>query len=121
MLPGGEIFLNVAPMFHIWGLAYATWVPIFAQSTLVMVPRYDPDKVVQALAAYKVTIFGGGPAPIYMGLLASPLFDDADLSSLIIASRAVRRVPRICTASGMSARDALCSRAGGCPKERRFA
>jgi len=79
---GRERFLNVAPMFHIWGLAYATWVPIYVQSTLVMVPRYEPDKVVQALAAHKITIFGGGPAPIYMGLLASPLFDGADLSSL---------------------------------------
>src|SRR5262245_7246872 len=79
---GGEIFLNVAPMFHIWGLAYATWVPIYMQSTLVMVPRYDPDKMVQALAGHKVTIFAGGPAPIYMGLLGSPQFDHADLSSL---------------------------------------
>lgn len=79
---GREIFLNVAPMFHIWGLAYTTWVPIYLHSTLVMVPRYEPDKVVQALAAHRVTIFGGGPAPIYMGLLASPAFEGADLSAL---------------------------------------
>ncbi|HEY5566100.1 MAG TPA: AMP-binding protein [Gammaproteobacteria bacterium] len=79
---GAETFLNVAPMFHIWGLAYATWVPIYARSTLVMVPKYDPDKVVTALSKHRVTVFGGGPAPIYMGLLASPLFDAADLSAL---------------------------------------
>jgi long-chain acyl-CoA synthetase len=79
---GRERFLNVAPMFHIWGLAYATWVPIFMHSTLVMIPRYDPDKVVRGLADHRITIFAGGPAPIYMGLLASPLFDRADLSAL---------------------------------------
>jgi long-chain acyl-CoA synthetase len=79
---GKERFLNVAPMFHIWGLSYATWVPIYMRSTLVMVPRYEPDKVVQALGEHHVTIFGGGPAPIYMGLLASPLFDGTDFSSL---------------------------------------
>jgi long-chain acyl-CoA synthetase len=79
---GGEVFLNVAPMFHIWGFGYSTLVPIYAQSTLVMVPRYDPDKVVEGLSQHKVTIFAGGPAPIYMGLLTSPLFADADLSSL---------------------------------------
>jgi len=79
---GAERFLNVAPMFHIWGLGYATWVPIFMQSTLVMVPRYDPDKVVQGLSDHKITIFAGGPAPIYMGLLASPFFKTADLSAL---------------------------------------
>jgi long-chain acyl-CoA synthetase len=79
---GAEMFLNVAPMFHIWGLAYATWVPIFARSPLVMVPRYEPDKVVDALSTHRVTIFGGGPAPIYMGLLSSPRFETADLSAL---------------------------------------
>ena len=79
---GGERFLNVAPMFHIWGLGYAAWVPIFMQSTLVMIPRYDPDKVVQALSTHKITIFAGGPAPIYMGLMQSPFFKGADLSNL---------------------------------------
>jgi long-chain acyl-CoA synthetase len=79
---GAETFLNVAPMFHIWGLAYATWIPIYAQGTLVMVPKYEPDKVVRALSDHRVTVFGGGPAPIYMGLLASASFDDADLSAL---------------------------------------
>jgi long-chain acyl-CoA synthetase len=79
---GAERFLNVAPMFHIWGLAYATWVPIYAQSTLVMVPRYEPDEVVRGLAEHQITVFAGGPAPIYIGLLASPLFDGADLSAL---------------------------------------
>jgi long-chain acyl-CoA synthetase len=79
---GKEVFLNVAPMFHIWGLEYATLVPIYSHGTLVMVPRYDPDKVVAGLSEHRVTVFAGGPAPIYMGLLASPLFDRADLSAL---------------------------------------
>jgi long-chain acyl-CoA synthetase len=79
---GEERFLNVAPMFHIWGLAYSTWVPIYTHSTLVMVPRYEADKVVQGLADHKITVFAGGPAPIYMGLLTSPRFAKADLSHL---------------------------------------
>jgi long-chain acyl-CoA synthetase len=79
---GEERFLNVAPMFHIWGLAYSAWVPIFTQSTLVMVPRYDADKVVRGLSEHRITVFAGGPAPIYMGLLASPEFAKADLSQL---------------------------------------
>jgi long-chain acyl-CoA synthetase len=79
---GEERFLNVAPMFHIWGLAYSTWVPIFTHSTLVMVPRYEADTVVRGLSEHKITVFAGGPAPIYMGLLASPEFAKADLSQL---------------------------------------
>ena len=79
---GEERFLTVAPMFHIWGLAYTAWVPIFSQGTLVIVPRYDPEKVVRALGQHRITVFGGGPAPIYMGLLTDPAFDEQDFSSL---------------------------------------
>ncbi len=79
---GKESFLNVAPMFHIWGLGYATWVPIYTGGTLVMVPRYEPDRVVSDLAKYRINTFAGGPAPIYMGLLSSPAFERADLSAL---------------------------------------
>ena len=79
---GTGVFLNVAPMFHIWGLGYATWVPIFTAGTLVMIPRYDPDEILKALAEHRVSIFAGGPAPIYIGLLRSPLFDQVDLSAL---------------------------------------
>jgi long-chain acyl-CoA synthetase len=79
---GTGVFLNVAPMFHIWGLTYATWVPIFTAGTLVMIPKYDADEVVKGLAEHRVSIFAGGPAPIYMGLLRSPLFDQVDLSAL---------------------------------------
>lgn len=82
-VPFGEgVFLNVAPMFHIWGLGYATWVPIFTGSTLVMIPRYEPDDVVRGLGEHKVTVFAGGPAPIYMGLMQSPEFEKADLAAL---------------------------------------
>ncbi len=79
---GKETFLNVAPMFHIWGLGYATWVPIYTGGTLVMVPKYDPDRVVSDLSKYGVNTFAGGPAPIYIGLLSSPEFEKADFSKL---------------------------------------
>lgn len=79
---GKETFLNVAPMFHIWGLGYATWVPIYTGGTLIMVPKYEPDRVVADLAKYRVNTFAGGPAPIYLGLLQSPVFETADLSAL---------------------------------------
>jgi len=79
---GAETFLNVAPMFHIWGLAYATWVPIYTGGTLVMVPKYEPDRVVSDLSRYRVNTFAGGPAPVYMGLMSSPEFESADLSAL---------------------------------------
>ena len=79
---GAETFLNVAPMFHVWGLVYATWMPIYAQSTLIIIPKYEPDVVVAALGRHHVTVFAGGPAPIYLGLLDSPLLATTDCSHL---------------------------------------
>jgi long-chain acyl-CoA synthetase len=80
---GAERFLSAAPIFHIWGLFYATFVPLYSGGTLVLVPRYDPDEVLAAIESQRITVFGGGPAPVYLGLLRSPRFAHTDFSSLV--------------------------------------
>jgi len=82
VLSGRERFLSVAPIFHIWGLAYATLVPLYARGALVIVPRYQPEEILSALERERVTVFGGGPAPIYMGLSQSPAFSSTNFASL---------------------------------------
>ncbi|HKO18907.1 MAG TPA: AMP-binding protein, partial [Acidobacteriaceae bacterium] len=52
------------------------------QGTLVIVPRYQPEEVLRVLERERISVFGGGPAPIYMGLLQSPSFARTDFSSL---------------------------------------
>ncbi|MEJ2129607.1 MAG: AMP-binding protein [Woeseiaceae bacterium] len=79
---GKEVLLNVAPLFHIWGLGFGVLVTIFSRGTFVLVPRYDPDDVLNAISDQHVTIFGGGPAPIYAGLLGSDTARQTDFSSL---------------------------------------
>ncbi len=79
---GEERFASVAPIFHVWGLSYATLVPIYTQGTLVIVPRYEAGEVLEALERQRVTVFGGGPAPVYLGLMQSPRFASTDFSSM---------------------------------------
>jgi long-chain acyl-CoA synthetase len=79
---GAERFLSSAPMFHSWGLVYSTWVPLYTGGTLVIVPKFDAAIILQAIAAHHVTVLAGGPATIYLGLLADPLADTTDFSSL---------------------------------------
>ena len=79
---GNEAILNVAPLFHIWGRGYGILVTVFAQGTFVLIPRFDPDDVLTAIGEHRVTIFGGGPAPIYAGLVGSEAAATADFSSL---------------------------------------
>lgn len=75
-------FSSAAPIFHIWGLAYATFVPLYCRGTLVIIPKYDPEAVLRAIERERITVFAGGPAPVYMGLLRSPAAASTDYSSL---------------------------------------
>lgn len=80
-----ERILGVAPLFHIWGFGFATLAPLYLRGTLILVPRYQPEVVLQELARQSATVFAGGPAPIYIGLMASPQFGQHDLSHLTLA------------------------------------
>ena len=77
-----EIILNVAPMFHIWGHHFTLLFPLFSRATMVIVPQYQPDFVLDQLERHRVTIFAGGPAAIFLGLLGSEKMDGADITAL---------------------------------------
>ena len=79
---GRERFLSAAPIFHIWGLSYATFVPLYSGGSLVIVPKYDPEEILRAIEQERISVFGGGPAPVYFGLRQSPLYATTDFSSL---------------------------------------
>jgi long-chain acyl-CoA synthetase len=77
-----EVMLNVAPMFHIWGHHYSTVMPLFLGATAVVARQYQPELVLDLLERHRVTLFAGGPASIYVGLVNSPRIDQVDLSAL---------------------------------------
>ena len=79
---GAERVLTVAPMFHIWGHHFANIAPLYMRATLVMLPQYKPDAVLEQFERHAVTVFAGGPPTIYLGLLARPNFDTTGFSSL---------------------------------------
>ena len=77
-----KAILNVAPMFHIWGHHFSVLFPLFIRATMVLVPKYQPDFVIDQLERHKVNYFAGGPAAIFLGLLGSDKMKNADLSNL---------------------------------------
>ncbi|MDF2389604.1 AMP-binding protein, partial [Nostoc ellipsosporum NOK] len=79
-----EVWLNVAPVFHVWGSLMGCLNPVYCRSPVVIISRYQPDLVLAALERHRVTVFSGGPAAIYVGLLAAAGIDRTDLSSLRI-------------------------------------
>jgi len=78
----GDIWLNVAPQSHIWGWFMTLLLPVYGCNTVVIVPQFKPDIVINELARTKATIFAGGPSVIYNALLSVPALKKADLSNL---------------------------------------
>lgn len=91
--PDEEIWLNVAPMFHIWGLAIGFLHAVHRRGGLVMVPRFVPATVVAELERHRVTVFSGGPAAIYGGVLAAPELAGADLAALRLCQGGGSAIP----------------------------
>lgn len=81
-LPRGDVWLPIAPFFHVYGLLFGVLNPVYSVGTIVIPERFQPDLVVTMLDEHKVTVFGGGPPAIYNGLLAATCFGTADLSAL---------------------------------------
>ena len=78
----GDIWLNVAPVSHIWGWCVSLVAPMYSCNTVVLVPKFIPDVVISEIARTKATIFAGGPSVIYNALLAVPTLKETDLSQL---------------------------------------
>ena len=77
-----ETVLNVAPLFHIWGHHFSVVFPLYIRATMVIVPQYRPDFVLDCLERHRVSVFAGGPAAIFLGLLGTEAIAQADLGAL---------------------------------------
>ena len=74
-----EVWLNVAPVSHVWGMHMGCFNPVYGHSPLIIIHRFQPDVVAGLMEEHRVSAFSGGPAAIYQGLLAAPA---ADFSAL---------------------------------------
>jgi malonyl-CoA/methylmalonyl-CoA synthetase len=59
------------PLFHIHGLGVGLHGTLLAGASAVLLPRFDPDAVLDAIAAHDATLFFGVPT-MYARLAASP-------------------------------------------------
>ena len=78
---GEEVVLTVLPLFHIYGMTTSMNAPILFAGTMVLLPRFDPVAVLQAIHKYRVTVFCGAPT-MYAMLLAHSDLKKYDLTSV---------------------------------------
>ncbi len=80
-----SVALVVVPMFHITGLVALLHAAVYAGATMVVMPRWDRDLAGRLISRWRVTNFTNIPT-MWIDLLASPRFDQYDLSSLLSTS-----------------------------------
>jgi long-chain acyl-CoA synthetase len=78
---GQEIFLSVIPLTHSYGMTTAMNIPIAMGATILLLPVFELEQVLQHIKQYRPTIFPGVPS-IYMAINQAPNVVSYGLSSL---------------------------------------
>jgi long-chain acyl-CoA synthetase len=86
-----DVGLAVLPLFHVFGLSSVLNVTVRYGGTMVLVPRFELDPVVDAIEKHRCTIFSGVPT-MYFALLSKDL-SGRDLSSLRVGVSGGAAIP----------------------------
>ena len=78
---GGEVLLAIAPLYHIAGMLMGIDVTVYTGATTVLMYRFDPLAVMQAIERHRVT-WWYSMAPMNVAVMQHPRAAQFDLSSL---------------------------------------
>ena len=87
-----ETFLTALPLFHIYGMTTSMTVPISLAAKMVLIPKFEPAKVLETIQKQKVTVFCGVPT-MYSVLLANPDLGKYDLTSIRVCISGASSLP----------------------------
>lgn len=76
-----DIILSIAPLYHIAGMLMGVNIPMLSGASTVLLHRFDPVTVLQAIERYKVS-WWYSIAPMNVAVMAVPDARRYDLSSL---------------------------------------
>ena len=76
-----ERVLAITPLFHVYAVSMGLYLAANCRATLVVVARYRPEAVLEAISRHRITLLGASPT-ILVGLMGSEAFGSTDLGSL---------------------------------------
>lgn len=79
--PEKEVVLTVLPLFHVYGMTVAMNIALALGCTQVLLPRFDPKEVLEAVEKYGVSFLPGAPT-MYVGLINYPEVGKYKLTSI---------------------------------------
>ncbi len=56
-----DVVVGCLPLFHVFGQTCAMGVAVRSGASLTLIPRFDPQAVLEAIARYRATVFEGVP------------------------------------------------------------
>ena len=77
----GVRLLCVMPLFHVYAAAMCLHNMVYALGTLIVLPRYSPEAVLELQQSEHINIFAGSPT-LFISLLTHADFSRTDFSSL---------------------------------------
>jgi long-chain acyl-CoA synthetase len=92
LLDGEETVYAVLPLFHAYGLTLCLTFSMSVGSTLVLMPRFDLDQMLEAIGRRPPTFLPAVP-PIYERLAAAALERGVDLTSIRFAISGAMALP----------------------------
>ncbi|MGC9671213.1 acyl-CoA synthetase [Planosporangium sp. 12N6] len=75
--------LCIAPLFHCVGLSQLTLPTLFKGGSVELLPKADPERVLERVSSARITGFSAVPTMLQM-MCEHPAWDTADLSSLTL-------------------------------------
>jgi HIP---CoA ligase len=91
-LRAGDVYLQVNPYFHMFGLKAGILASVVAGATMLPEPVFDADTVLARVEAERVTVLPGAPT-IYQSILDHPDRAARDLSTLRVAVTGAADIP----------------------------
>ncbi|HWD55155.1 MAG TPA: FadD3 family acyl-CoA ligase [Acidimicrobiales bacterium] len=91
-LHAGDVYLQVNPYFHMFGLKAGILASLVAGATMLPEAVFDVDAVLARVEAEHVTVLPGAPT-IYQAILEHPARSRRDLSSLRVAVTGAADIP----------------------------
>ncbi|MEM2098640.1 MAG: long-chain fatty acid--CoA ligase [Candidatus Bathyarchaeia archaeon] len=87
-----ETFLVALPLFHIYGMTTSMNAAVYLSAKMVLLPRFEPLKALEAIQQHRVTVFCGVPT-MYTLLLASQELSKFDLTSIRVCISGASPLP----------------------------
>jgi long-chain acyl-CoA synthetase len=90
--PGKDVYLDVIPFFHSYGQTVGMNNAIFNAATMVLIPQFEINMLLQAIQKYKPNFFPGVPT-LYVAILSHPDALDYGVDKLRLCNSGSAPIP----------------------------